>query len=303
MKAYIFPGQGSQFPGMGKGLYDSSEIARDIFKRADEILGFPITYTMFHGSEEDLKQTNVTQPSVFLHSIALVKAAGSTFEPAMVAGHSLGELSALAAIGALDWEDALRIVAARANAMQKACEMQPSTMAAILGMEDNMVDTICRDLDALVVAANFNCPGQVVISGSMEGVQLACEKLTEAGAKRAILLQVGGAFHSPLMEPAREELATAIEKTNFKHPVCPIYQNFTAKAVNDPEEIKHNLIQQLTAPVLWTQTVQNMIIDGANTFVETGPGRVLMGLVKKIDRMTVTESMEETLLVSYQEKS
>jgi [acyl-carrier-protein] S-malonyltransferase len=295
MKAYIFPGQGSQYPGMGKSLFDSSEAARDIFKKADEIMGFSLTDIMFNGSEEDLKQTKVTQPAIFLHSIAMVKAAGDKFYPFMVAGHSLGEFSALAAIGALDWEDALRLVAARANAMQKACELEPSTMAAILGLDDHIVDSTCKELDALVVAANFNSPGQVVISGSVEGVNLACEALKAKGAKRAIILPVGGAFHSPLMEPAREELAKAIEATKINQPQCPIYQNVTGKAVKSPEEIKKNLILQLTAPVLWTQTIENMVIDGANLFIEAGPGKVLQGLVKKINKMTITESLEEIL--------
>ena len=295
MAAYVFPGQGSQYPGMGKDLYRDSETARAIFDRADEILGFSISHVMFEGTEEDLKQTKATQPSVFLHSIALVKAFGDKFQPLMVAGHSLGEFSALAAAGALDWEDALRLVAARANGMQKACEAQPSTMAAILGLDDAVVDITCKELDALVVAANFNSPGQVVISGTVEGVNMACELLKEKGAKRAIILPVGGAFHSPLMEPAREELAKAIEKTTFKVPICPVYQNVTGKAVKDPEEIKNNLIIQLTAPVLWTQTIENMVIDGANLFVEAGPGKVLQGLVKKINKMTVTESLEETI--------
>ena len=295
MTAYVFPGQGSQYPGMGKDLYRTSEIARSIFDRADEILGFSITHVMFEGTEEDLKQTNVTQPSVFLHSIALVKVLGDKFQPFMAAGHSLGEFSALAAAGVLDWQDALRLVAARANAMQRACEKQPSTMAAILGLDDDTVDTTCRELDALVVAANFNSPGQVVISGTLEGVNLACEKLKEKGAKRAIVLPVGGAFHSPLMEPAREELAKAIENTEFKSPICPVYQNVYGKAVKDPLEIKNNLILQLTAPVLWTQTIENMVIDGANLFVEAGPGKVLQGLVKKINKMTVTESLEELI--------
>ena len=293
--AYIFPGQGSQYPGMGKDLYKNIETVRDIFDRADEILGFSISHIMFEGSEEDLKQTKVTQPSIFIHSLALIKALGSHFEPFMVAGHSLGEFSALAAAGAIDWQDALRLVAARANGMQKACEMQASTMAAILGLDDNIVDTTCREIDALVVAANFNSPGQVVISGSIEGVNLACEKLKEKGAKRAIILPVGGAFHSPLMEPAREELAKAIENTQFHTPICPIYQNVTGKAVKDPVEIKENLIIQLTAPVLWTQTIENMVIDGANLFVEAGPGKVLQGLVKKINKMTQTESLEEVI--------
>lgn len=294
MKAYIFPGQGSQFPGMGKGLYEVSEVTQKMFDRANEILGFPITEVMFNGTEEELKQTNVTQPAIFLHSIALVKAAGEKFAPDMAAGHSLGELSALAACGALDWEDALKLVAARANAMQKACELQPSTMAAILGMDDETIENTCREIDEVVVAANYNSPGQVVISGSVEGINKACEVLKERGAKRAIVLNVGGAFHSPLMEPAREELAAAIENTNFRKPICPVYQNVNAQPVTDPEEIKKNLIAQLTAPVRWTQTVQNMLKDGATTFIEAGPGKVLQGLVKKIDRSAEVESLEET---------
>lgn len=294
MKAYIFPGQGSQFPGMGKGLYEVSEVTQKMFDRANEILGFPITEIMFNGTEEELKQTNVTQPAIFLHSIALVKAAGEKFAPDMAAGHSLGEFSALAACGALDWEDALRLVAARANAMQKACELQPSTMAAILGMDDETIENTCKEIEDVVVAANYNSPGQVVISGSVEGINKACEVLKEKGAKRAIVLNVGGAFHSPLMEPAREELAAAIENTTFRKPICPVYQNVNAQPVTDPEEIKKNLIAQLTAPVRWTQTVQNMLKDGATTFVEAGPGKVLQGLVKKIERSAEVESLEES---------
>ncbi|MCX6352578.1 MAG: ACP S-malonyltransferase [Bacteroidetes bacterium] len=295
MKAYVFPGQGSQFVGMGLSLYEYNDAARAVFVRADEILGFGLSEVMFRGTEEDLRQTKVTQPAIFLHSIALVKAAGDLFQPSMAAGHSLGEFSALAACGALDWEDALRLVAARANAMQRACEMQPSTMAAILGLEDEIVNITCKEIDEVIVAANFNSPGQVVISGSVAGVNLACEALKAKGAKRAILLAVGGAFHSPLMEPAREELAAAIEKTNFQKPICPIYQNVTAMAVNDPSEIKQNLIAQLTAPVLWTQTITNMLLEGAHNYVEAGPGKVLSGLIKKIDRDALVESLEEAL--------
>jgi len=291
MKAYIFPGQGSQFPGMGKDLFDNHDAARAVFEEANKILGFSITDVMFTGTEEDLKQTNVTQPAIFIHSIALVKAAGNAFVPDMAAGHSLGELSALAATSALEWQDALRLVAARANAMQKACEAEPSTMAAVLGLDDHAVEDICNQIDEIVVAANYNCPGQVVISGSMAGVNTACEKLKEAGAKKTILLNVGGAFHSPLMEPARAELAEAIAKTTFHKPICPIYQNVTAHATHLPEEIKENLIAQLTAPVKWTQTITNMFIAGGIHFIEAGPGKVLQGLVKKIERDVLVESL------------
>jgi len=292
MKAYLFPGQGSQFPGMAKDLYDNNSIAREVLDKANDILGFRITDTMFSGTEEDLKQTNITQPAIYLHSIALVKAVGDSFRPDMVAGHSLGEFSALAAAGVLGWEDALRLVSIRANAMQKACELQPSTMAAILGLPDDVVDNICKALDELVVAANFNSPGQVVISGTIEGVNKACEVLKAEGAKRAIVLQVGGAFHSPLMEPARAELAQAINEAAFNKPICPIYQNVTGMAVNNPEDIKQNLIAQLTAPVRWTSTINNMFIDGAITFVEAGPGKVLSGLAKKIVKEAIVESLE-----------
>ncbi|RYD75451.1 MAG: [acyl-carrier-protein] S-malonyltransferase [Sphingobacteriales bacterium] len=294
MKAYLFPGQGSQFPGMAKDLYENNSAARDILDKANDILGLRITDTMFNGTEEDLKQTNITQPAIYLHSIALVKAVGESFLPDMVAGHSLGEFSALAAAGVLSWEDALRLVSLRANAMQKACEMQPSTMAAILGLPDDVVDNICKALDELVVAANFNSPGQVVISGTIEGVNKACEVLKAEGAKRAIVLQVGGAFHSPLMEPAREELAKAINEAKFNNPICPIYQNVTGMAVKDPEDIKQNLIAQLTVPVRWTSTINNMFIDGAFTFVEAGPGKVLSGLTKKIVKEAIVESLELT---------
>jgi [acyl-carrier-protein] S-malonyltransferase len=292
MKAYLFPGQGSQFPGMAKDLYDNNSVAREILNKANEILGFRITDTMFSGTEEDLKQTNITQPAIYLHSIALVKAFGDAFQPDMVAGHSLGEFSALAAAGVLSWEEALRLVSIRANAMQKACELQPSTMAAILGLPDEVVDITCKELDELVVAANFNSPGQVVISGTIEGVNKACEVLKAAGAKRAIVLQVGGAFHSPLMEPAREELAKAINEAKFNKPICPIYQNVTGMAVKDPEDIKQNLIAQLTAPVRWTSTINNMFIDGAIPFIEAGPGKVLSGLTKKIVKEAIVESLE-----------
>ena len=295
MNAYIFPGQGSQFPGMAADLYENSEIARQIMDRANEILRFRLTDVMFKGSEEELKQTAITQPAIFLHSIALVKVAGDSFKPDMAAGHSLGEFSALAACGTLNWEDALRLVSIRANAMQKACELQPSTMAAILGLDDDVVDNTCKEMDEMVVAANFNSPGQVVISGTVEGVNKACEVLKQKGAKRAIILNVGGAFHSPLMEPARAELAAAIEKTSFSRPLCPIYQNVSAKAEHDPDEIKKNLVAQLTAPVRWTQSVNAMFIDGAFRFIEAGPGKVLMGLVKKIVKDAQTESLEEEL--------
>ncbi|QXV66146.1 ACP S-malonyltransferase [Mucilaginibacter achroorhodeus] len=290
MKAYIFPGQGAQFPGMGKDLYEQSEQARELFEKANEILGFRITDVMFEGTEEDLKQTNVTQPAIFLHSVILAKVMGSDFEPDMVAGHSLGEFSALVASGALSFEDGLRLVAARANAMQKACEIQPGTMAAILALDDFTVEDICQQLTDVVVPANYNCPGQLVISGTVAGIDAACEKMTAAGAKRAMKLNVGGAFHSPLMEAARVELEHAIVNTNFNTPVCPVYQNIDAKPYTDIEQIKHNLIAQLTGPVRWTQTVEHMLEDGATSFTEVGPGKVLQGLVKKVNREVATSS-------------
>jgi [acyl-carrier-protein] S-malonyltransferase len=283
MKAYVFPGQGSQFPGMGKDLYDTSPSARQLFDQANDILGFGITRIMFEGTEEELKRTDVTQPAIFLHSVALASTIGD-FQPDMVAGHSLGEFSALVASKALSFEDGLRLVAKRAAAMQKACEIQPSTMAAILGLDDQKVVDVCASVDDVVVAANFNCPGQVVISGTVRGVEIACEKLKEAGAKRALVLQVGGAFHSPLMEPARTELAEAIRQTRFQAPICPIYQNATAQPAQEVALIQQNLIDQLTAPVRWTQSVEQMVADGASSFVECGPGKVLQGLVKKIVR-------------------
>lgn len=282
MKAYVFPGQGAQFVGMGKDLYDSNPESRELFEKANEILGFRITDLMFAGTDEDLRQTRVTQPAIFLHSVILAKKLGEQFQPDMTAGHSLGEFSALVAAGALSFEDGLKLVFARAMAMQKACEQEPSTMAAILGLDDNKVEEVLQGIDEVVVPANYNSPGQLVISGSIKGIEVACEQLKAAGAKRALPLKVGGAFHSPLMEPARVELAEAINNTHFNTPICPVYQNVTATAVTDPEVIKENLIKQLTAPVRWTQTVQNMVADGANTFVEVGPGTVLQGLVKKI---------------------
>lgn len=288
--AYIFPGQGAQFVGMGQDLYNSNEACKALFEQANEILGFRITDLMFSGTDEDLKQTNVTQPAIFLHSVILAKALGDSFQPAMVAGHSLGEFSALVAAGALSFEDGLKLVAQRANAMQKACELQPSTMAAILGLADEVVEDICAQVEEVVVAANYNCPGQLVISGSIEGVDKACALLTEAGAKRALKLNVGGAFHSPLMEPARVELQAAIEATEIKVPACPIYQNVDAQPQTDPAAIKANLIAQLTGAVRWTQTIQNMLADGAEAFVEVGPGNVLQGLVKKVDRSAQTSA-------------
>jgi len=284
MKAYIFPGQGAQFTGMGLDLYENSPLAQELFEKANEILGFPITDTMFEGTAEELKQTKVTQPAIFLHSVILAKTLGDDFKPEMVAGHSLGELSALVANGVLTFEDGLQLVSKRALAMQKACEAQESTMAAVLGLEDVIVEEVCASIDGVVVAANYNCPGQLVISGEISAIDKACELLTERGARRALKLPVGGAFHSPLMEPAREELAEAIQNTTFNKPTCPVYQNVVAKAVTNENEIKENLIAQLTAPVRWTQCVQAMIADGGTEFIEVGPGKVLQGLMRKIDR-------------------
>jgi [acyl-carrier-protein] S-malonyltransferase len=289
MKAYVFPGQGAQFSGMGKELYENEQ-AKTLFERANEIIGFRISDIMFSGSDEELKETKVTQPAIFLHSVILAKTLGEAFKPDMVAGHSLGEFSALVAASALSFEDGLKLVIARANAMQKACELQPSTMAAILGLADEVVENICNDIDEVVVAANYNCPGQIVISGSIEGVDIACQKLTEAGAKRALKLNVGGAFHSPLMEPARIELQEAIENVTILPPVCPIYQNVDPSPNTDPQKIKTNLITQLTGAVKWTQTIERMIADGATEFVEVGPGNVLQGLVKKVNRVIPTSS-------------
>ena len=291
MKAYVFPGQGAQFTGMGKDLYENSAVAKEMFEQANEILGFRITDIMFEGSAEELKETKVTQPAVFLHSVIAAKVYPD-FAPEMVAGHSLGEFSALVANGTLRFEDALKLVSQRATAMQKACEITPSTMAAVLNLADEKVEEICAGIDGVVVAANYNCPGQLVISGEFKAVELACEKMKEAGAKRALILPVGGAFHSPMMEPAREELAAAIEATTFNTPICPVYQNVTASAVSDPAEIKKNLITQLTAPVKWTQSVQQMIADGASEFFEFGPGKVLVGLINKIDKEVTTTKVD-----------
>ena len=290
MKAYVFPGQGAQFSGMGKDLYDQSEQARALFKQADETIGFSISNIMFRGSDEELKQTKVTQPAIFLHSVILAKCLGDRFQPDMAAGHSLGEFSALVACGSMSFTDGLSLVSKRANAMQKACEAEPSTMAAVLGMEDEQVEEICAKIDGVVVPANYNCPGQLVISGSIAAVNEACEVLKEAGAKRALVLPVGGAFHSPLMEPARAELEMAIKDTNIQAPICPVYQNVVAKGVTDPDQIRENLIAQLTAPVKWTQTMNQMIADGTNQLIEVGPGKVLQGLIKKLDRQFETES-------------
>jgi [acyl-carrier-protein] S-malonyltransferase len=284
-KAFVFPGQGSQFPGMGKDLYESNSTAKQLFENANDILGFKITDTMFAGTEDELKQTKITQPAIFLHSVILAATKGDDFKPDMVAGHSLGEFSALVANKTLTFESALKLVYKRAMAMQRACEINPSTMAAILNLDDKVVEDICAEITAsghIVVAANYNCPGQLVISGSNEGITIACEKLKAAGAKRALVLPVGGAFHSPLMEPARVELEAAINSTTFSNPICPVYQNVTASAVSSPSEIQKNLIAQLTAPVKWTQSVQQMVADGATQFIEVGPGKVLQGLVKKI---------------------
>lgn len=291
MKAYVFPGQGAQFTGMGKELYENNPQARELMEKANEVLGFRITDIMFEGSEEDLKQTKVTQPAVFLHSVVLALT-DPDFAPDMTAGHSLGEFSSMVAAGALSFESALKLVSARAQAMQKACEMEPSTMAAVLALPDEKVEEICSEVPGCVAAANYNCPGQVVISGSVAAIDAACEKMLAAGAKRAMKLKVGGAFHSPLMEPARVELAEAIENTEFMQPRCPIYQNVDAKPHTDPAEIKANLIKQLTSPVRWTQSVKQMIADGATEFVELGPGKVLQGLIRKIDRNVETESRQ-----------
>ena len=284
MKAYVFPGQGAQFSGMGKDLYDASPVAKELFHKANEILGFDITKIMFEGTEEELKQTKVTQPAIFLHSTILAACLGDEFKPDMVAGHSLGEFSALVANKTLTFEDGLKLVYKRALAMQEACEAVPSTMAAVLGLDDNVIERICKETPGIVVPANYNCPGQLVISGEVEAVERACEKLTEAGAKRALILPVGGAFHSPLMEPAKKELAAAIEATAFSQPTCPVYQNVNAQAVSNPEEIKTNLINQLTGAVKWTQIMQEMLKDGCSEVIEVGPGKVLQGLFKKIDR-------------------
>lgn len=292
MKAYVFPGQGAQFSGMGKDLYESSDLAKEMFHKANEILGFDIQQIMFEGTDEELKQTKVTQPAIFLHSTILAACLGDAFKPDMVAGHSLGEISALVANKTLSFEDGLKLVSKRALAMQAACEAEPSTMAAILGLEDDVVEEICGQIEGVVVPANYNCPGQLVISGAVPAVEAACAKLTEAGAKRAMILQVGGAFHSPLMEPARAELAAAIEATQFNTPICPVYQNTTASAVTDPVAIQKNLIEQLTAPVRWTQTMHQMIADGASEVIEVGPGKVLQGLFKKVDRSFPTTSAE-----------
>jgi [acyl-carrier-protein] S-malonyltransferase len=292
MKAYVFPGQGAQFTGMGKDLYDSSEEAKAMFNQANEILGFDITKIMFEGTPEELKETKVTQPAIFLHSTILAACLGDSFKPSMVAGHSLGELSSLVASKSLKFEDGLKLVYKRALAMQSACEAEPSTMAAILGLEDKVVEDICEEIDGVVVAANYNCPGQLVISGAIPAVEEACKRLTEAGAKRALMLPVGGAFHSPLMEPAREDLAAAIESTTFEKPICLVYQNVTATGVSDPVEIQKNLIAQLTAPVRWTQTMNQMIADGCSEVIEVGPGKVLQGLFKKVDRAFPTASAE-----------
>ncbi len=290
MTAYVFPGQGAQYPGMGKELYDHSHAARDLFQKANTILGFRITDVMFEGSEEDLKQTKVTQPSIFLHSVILARLMGEGFKPDLVAGHSLGEFSALVANKALNFEDGLRLVSKRAIAMQKACEKEPSTMAAVMGLDEKTLKETLSHIDEIVVPANYNSPGQIVISGSVKGIEIAMEKLKEAGAKRALPLKVGGAFHSPLMEPAKVELEKAIKKTKIAEPICPIYQNVSAQSVKNPEVIKSNLIAQLTSPVKWTQTIQNMIADGADEFIEVGPGKVLQGLIKKVKRDVKTSS-------------
>jgi [acyl-carrier-protein] S-malonyltransferase len=299
MKAYVYPGQGAQFVGMGKSLYDDIAQAKELFEEANSILGFRITDIMFSGTDDELKQTKVTQPAIFLHSVILSKILGKDFTPEITAGHSLGEFSALTSTNALSFEDGLTLVSKRAQAMQKACELRPSTMAAIIGIADDVVEKICADIkDDIVVCANFNCPGQIVISGTETGIDKACEQLTTAGAKRALKLKVGGAFHSPLMEPACTELAAAIEATKFNKPLCPIYQNYTAAPSTDPAVIKENLIQQLTAPVRWTQSIQNMIADGANHFIELGPGKVLQGLIQKIDNTVTAESYQDLTLTA-----
>ena len=291
MNAYIFPGQGAQFPGMGLDLYEKSPLAQEYFNKANSILGFSITDIMFEGTAEDLKQTKVTQPAIFLHSVILTKTLGKEFKPDMVAGHSLGEFSALVGNGVMDFESALKLVSKRAMAMQKACEAQESTMAAVLNLADGIVEQVCADTEGIVVPANYNCPGQLVISGETDAINKACETLLEKGARRALVLPVGGAFHSPLMEPAREELAAAIENTVFNEPICPVYQNVTAKAVNNAADIKKNLIAQLTAPVRWSQTIQQMIADGTTEFTEIGPGKVLQGLMRKIDRSVMADGI------------
>lgn len=290
MKAYVFPGQGAQFPGMGKEMYDNSVLGKKLFETANEVLGFRITNIMFNGTVDDLKQTKVTQPAIFLHSTILAETIGDLFQPEMVAGHSLGEFSSLVANKALSFEDGLSLVSKRALAMQKACDIEPSTMAAVIGLSDEVVNEVCENIDKVVVPANYNCPGQIVISGSIEGIDLAMAELEKRGAKRVIKLIVGGAFHSPLMKPAQEELTEAIHATKFSVPICPVYQNYTAESTNDPDVIKTNLVHQLTAPVKWTQTVQNMIRDNATSFTEVGPGKVLQGLIKKVDRSMETQS-------------
>ena len=292
MKAYVFPGQGAQFPGMGKDIYENNELAKELFDKANKILGFNITEIMFNGTDEQLRQTNVTQPAIFLHSVILAKTLGDNFKPEMTAGHSLGEFSALVAANALSFEEGLKLVQIRADAMQKACEKEPSTMAAILGLEDDYVAEVCKNIEDVVVPANYNSPGQIVISGSIKGIDLACEILLEAGAKRALKLSVGGAFHSPLMEPARIELEQAINNAEFSTPICPVFQNVTASPETNPDRIKQNLIAQLTGPVRWTQTVKNMFEFGASSFTEIGPGKVLLGLIKKVDRKVPTESFQ-----------
>jgi len=292
MKAYVFPGQGAQFPGMGKDIYENNELAKELFNKANNILGFNITEIMFNGTDEELRQTKVTQPAIFLHSVILAKTLGDNFKPEMTAGHSLGEFSALVAANALSFEEGLKLVQIRANAMQKACEIEPSTMAAILGLEDDYVAEVCQNIEEIVVPANYNSPGQIVISGSIKGIDLACEILLEAGAKRALKLSVGGAFHSPLMEPARIELEQAINNAKFSTPICPVFQNVTASPETEPTRIKQNLIAQLTGPVRWTQTVKNMFEYGANSFTEIGPGKVLLGLIKKVNRKVPTESFQ-----------